>query len=406
MSDSLWHAVLATDGKAAQPTVDFESLLFSPLGLCAATSPSSSSVHEGIVPYTPGITSQLPLAFSPSDDHHHHHHHHHQAHATDYSQFCDSVDGDSGSGSDESDHMFLLCDPASPLCNSALELHLSNSGGGIGNDNSPTLSSSPHDMFSSPSPTLSPFRVVPKLSSSSLSDDAAASTPEAAPVALAIVRSKAAAAAAAAAASEEPPKKRRRKRKRSDVDMLPTAVTLSRADLLKMTTEDLDHYEEQVRKTRDLTHEELQDIKRQRRLIKNRESAQQSRLRKKVQSDAIDNTLTDLAKENIRLTEQLAAKERENASLLQENKQLRNELAALKSTNTAASAAAAASVASSSFDLTSWLSIGPPTRVTGEVSGVCLMVCCTAVATTAMQVCLLLTANVSRLLLVRSSCYR
>ena len=258
---------------------------------------------------------------------------------------------------------------------------------------SPSMCSSPTASSSAPaSPSWSPVCTVPSsLPCLSLPTPpvplaaGVAVKPEVAarvaPVAMAIVQTKAALAAAAAAAADEPPKKRRRKRKRSDIDLPPTAVTLSRSELLKMTTEDLDRYEEHVRQTRELTSEEIQDIKRQRRLIKNRESAQQSRMRKKAQSDVIDTTLTDLAKENIALTERLQQVEAENQELRRENDALRQEL---KRASGSRSSAAAAS-ASDEWSIASWFSIGGggpssplPAKING--GGVYLMIVLLSVA--------------------------
>jgi len=58
-------------------------------------------------------------------------------------------------------------------------------------------------------------------------------------------------------------------------------IAIPRDDLLKFSSDDLEAYVKALSATRSLTTAEQKEIKRQRRLIKNRESAQQSRKRKK-----------------------------------------------------------------------------------------------------------------------------
>eukprot|EP01090_Pellita_catalonica_P018793 TRINITY_DN617_c0_g1_i1.p1 TRINITY_DN617_c0_g1~~TRINITY_DN617_c0_g1_i1.p1 ORF type:complete len:460 (-),score=75.11 TRINITY_DN617_c0_g1_i1:85-1464(-) len=67
------------------------------------------------------------------------------------------------------------------------------------------------------------------------------------------------------------------------------------------STADLERYTQVLRSTRNLSKEEEQVLKRQRRLIKNRESAQKSRLRKKRYVEELERKVQLMADENQRL---------------------------------------------------------------------------------------------------------
>jgi len=73
-----------------------------------------------------------------------------------------------------------------------------------------------------------------------------------------------------------------------------------------------------VTDTRELTQNEKNELKRQRRLIKNRESAQASRQRKKSRVDELERKVNDLANENSVLKENISALSTENAQLKSE----------------------------------------------------------------------------------------
>jgi len=73
---------------------------------------------------------------------------------------------------------------------------------------------------------------------------------------------------------------------------------------------------------RKLTAEEEKDIRRQRRLIKNRESAQLSRVRKREQLEVLEQELQEAHAENARLKRQVD-------SLSQLNRQLKDHIASM-----------------------------------------------------------------------------
>jgi len=114
---------------------------------------------------------------------------------------------------------------------------------------------------------------------------------------------------------EDKPKKRGRKRQKRDLaneNMDVSQVTVSREHLLKITSDEYDNMIKGVTDKRGLTWAESKHIKTQRRLIKNRESAQASRQRKKEHTDT-------LAKQN-------EALRMENEALKKDNKSLRDEV--------------------------------------------------------------------------------
>lgn len=119
----------------------------------------------------------------------------------------------------------------------------------------------------------------------------------------------------------KPPKKDTRKRKRTkkNGDEAPpqTAVTLPRDELLKLSSQELEDYAENLRKVRKLTAEEEKDLRRQRRLIKNRESAQLSRVRRREHIEVIEAQLNEVQAENARLKLQVETLTAENLQLKQ-----------------------------------------------------------------------------------------
>jgi hypothetical protein len=95
--------------------------------------------------------------------------------------------------------------------------------------------------------------------------------------------------------------------------------SLTREDLLKLSSETLDTLAQTLASTRPLTDEERKQLKKQKRLIKNRESAQLSRQRKKVY-------LEDLEVKVSRLTEENDEIRRSLSSLSEENRRVKEEL--------------------------------------------------------------------------------
>lgn len=85
-------------------------------------------------------------------------------------------------------------------------------------------------------------------------------------------------------AAERPP--------RVPVDVNPmTSATLPREALLHLTSADLNEFARQLELVRDLTADDRREIQRQRRLVKNRESAQLSRQRKKASIETLETAI-------------------------------------------------------------------------------------------------------------------
>jgi len=73
----------------------------------------------------------------------------------------------------------------------------------------------------------------------------------------------------------------RKKRKLNDGESDIFKITLSRDELLSFSSKQFEDYVQKLEHSKSLSGEEKKELKRQRRLIKNRESAQASRQRKK-----------------------------------------------------------------------------------------------------------------------------
>jgi len=126
---------------------------------------------------------------------------------------------------------------------------------------------------------------------------------------------------------EEDGAKKNRKRKKSPISSSGItkriknerdSITLTREELLSFTSDQFEQFVSQVTEVRELTQSEKNELKRQRRLIKNRESAQASRQRKKSHIDDLERRVKDLASENIVLKDKISSLDNENINLKNE----------------------------------------------------------------------------------------
>jgi len=125
---------------------------------------------------------------------------------------------------------------------------------------------------------------------------------------------------------EEKKRKRgRKKRQRKEGESTDvSAVLLDKDQLLSMSSEDYDNLINEITKHRALTFCEEKEIKRQRRLIKNRESAHASRQRKKEYVDQLESQIQYMKAHTNQLNEHIN-------KLTTENRSLRDEVARLTS---------------------------------------------------------------------------
>jgi len=120
-------------------------------------------------------------------------------------------------------------------------------------------------------------------------------------------------------------KKRRRDSDEDVFDAIPeelAAVFLKREQLVTISSVDHEAFVQRLANTRDLSEAELKEVKRQRRLIKNREYAQTSRQKKKAtmghvkdQVNSLESENDDLKAELAKLRTRVTELELENASL-------------------------------------------------------------------------------------------
>lgn len=103
-------------------------------------------------------------------------------------------------------------------------------------------------------------------------------------------------------------------KKRSRVEPDIRSVTLTREQLLTMSSEELDQFTARLKADHPLTAHEMREIKRQRRLIKNREYAQASRVKKKVVLSDLGSKFQELESERTQLIQRVLILETENAN--------------------------------------------------------------------------------------------
>ena len=93
------------------------------------------------------------------------------------------------------------------------------------------------------------------------------------------------------------------------------SIIFTRNQLLQMTSEEFEDRVASIENKRALTSDEMNEVKRQRRLIKNRESANASRVRKRQQMETMDVEIKELQQRNLELQKRVELLEKENAEL-------------------------------------------------------------------------------------------
>jgi len=106
----------------------------------------------------------------------------------------------------------------------------------------------------------------------------------------------------------------RKKRKLNDGQSEIMKITLSRDELLSYTSKQFEEYVQKLEHNKSLSGEEKKELKRQRRLIKNRESAQASRQRKKNYIEELEKKVSDLTNENLSLRENVETLSKRSSS--------------------------------------------------------------------------------------------
>jgi hypothetical protein len=125
--------------------------------------------------------------------------------------------------------------------------------------------------------------------------------------------------------SKKKSKKRGRNETTDSSDV--SRVRLSREDLLRVSSKDLEDFAGRCAAEKPLSAEEVREIKRQRRLIKNREYAQASRVKKKDHLKEIEARFNDLEEENYNLKLQMQNMASRMAITEGENRELKVKLA-------------------------------------------------------------------------------
>jgi len=119
---------------------------------------------------------------------------------------------------------------------------------------------------------------------------------------------------------------RKRSRAQRDEDEDVSFVALPRDELLKISSRHLEDRTKELGKTRPLTTAELREVKRQRRLVKNREYAQASRVKKKAHVVDLRQQVDAIATENQELQSKVTTLSARVTQLEAENERLRMKL--------------------------------------------------------------------------------
>jgi len=139
------------------------------------------------------------------------------------------------------------------------------------------------------------------------------------------------------AQATEPNNKKRRRDSDEDVsDAIPeglAAVFLKRDQLLTISSAEHEAFVQRIANFRDLSDMELKEVKRQRRLIKNREYAQTSRQKKKVNMGHVKEQVNSLESENDDLKAEVAKMRSRIMELELENASLRVQLSSKEQTS-------------------------------------------------------------------------
>ena len=123
----------------------------------------------------------------------------------------------------------------------------------------------------------------------------------------------------------------KKRKTNSDVDLDPNTnngkISFTRNELLQISSDQFDEYVEKLEKFRKLVKEDKKEIVRQRRLIKNRESAKESRRRKKSHVARLEEKVNRLTEMNNTLQSNYNTVTKENMSLKFELDRMRKTLA-------------------------------------------------------------------------------
>lgn len=126
--------------------------------------------------------------------------------------------------------------------------------------------------------------------------------------------------------SEDSEEVKPRRTNKRNLTAMEASVTLTREELRNMSSKGLEEYAAQLAATRQLTKGEERALKRQRRLIKNRESAQLSRARKKMYIEELERKVNTVSVHSEHMAAQMAHLAAENKALKDEVYMLRNAL--------------------------------------------------------------------------------